>query len=675
MGYGLFLVCVSFVTPAGEEVLAQGPAAPGDPAPALTDAERIARLLRSIETDKNQLISLRESMNDPEGEYPQAESEFQELDDEWVEYSKLLEKLRKEKQLEEVAKIEKKNSSLRAEWERAKKRLDLAIQERKTQQELIQALQKKIQEDVEALKKVKGDDTEEPAEGQPPVPVQPATTKPPATTPPVTSPPPSPVSPAVPGNPQPSPQPKGDNPPDPEAKSKNDAPAKSSEKVKENEQLERARQEAQQKAEAAQAAQTKADTITKRIDAVRANIHLDEKLLETTRKKVTQAQQALAALEEEFFKEIAAGADEAIIQEIHQQRDEARKRLAQAGEEVEKISKRVEERRSEMQTMVVDQMMALREAEFKRSEAEAANRKVEDLQDPFHPHNINLWFRTHGVRILAILLCIILLRWLSRVFSRRIVKVMGRKNIGKRGTQEDRENRSETLVQVFQNFSVIAIMIGGSLMIMDELGVPIGPLMGGAAVVGLAVAFGAQNLIRDYFTGFMVLMEDQYSINDVVKINGISGSVQQITLRMTVLRDIEGIVHFVPHGTITTVSNLTHGWSRAYFEIGVAYKENVDKVMRILMELAMQMRRDLMYGPLIAEDPEMLGVDQFTDSAVTIKFFIKTKPLKQWTIKRELLRRIKNRFDEMGIEIPFPHRTVFHRYEKDGEACERNSAA
>jgi small conductance mechanosensitive channel len=655
-------------------VFAQGTPPTGAPPAALTDAERIARLLRSIETDKSQLISLRESLIDPEGEYPQAEEEFQELDDEWVEFNKSLEKLRKEEKPEEAAELEKKHSSLKGEWERAKKRLDLAIQERKTQQELIQALQKKIQEDTEELRKVKGEEPEEPADSDPTTPEQPPATAPPATTPPVTSPGPMPISPFLPGNPTP-PKPRGKNPPEVEGKSKKEEPASPAGKEKENRQLEQAREEAHQKAEAAQVAQSKADSITKRIDALRANIELDEKLLETTRKKVTQSQQALAALEEEFFKQIAAGADEAIIQEIHKQRDEARKRLAQAGEEVEKISKRVEERRSELQAMVVDQMKALQEAEAKRSEAETAKQKVQDLQDPFHPHNINLWFRTQGVRIVAILLGMVLLRWLARVFSRRIVKVMNRKNSGKRGTEEDRENRSETLVQVFQNFSVIVIMIGGSLMIMDELGVPIGPLMGGAAVIGLAVAFGAQNLIRDYFTGFMVLMEDQYSINDVVKINGIAGSVQQITLRMTVLRDIEGTVHFIPHGTITTVSNLTHGWSRAFFEIGVAYKENVDKVMRILMELAMQMRRDLMYGPLIAEDPEMLGVDQFTDSAVTIKFFIKTRPLKQWIVKRELLRRIKNRFDEMGIEIPFPHRTVFHRYEKDEDACERHSAA
>jgi small conductance mechanosensitive channel len=186
--------------------------------------------------------------------------------------------------------------------------------------------------------------------------------------------------------------------------------------------------------------------------------------------------------------------------------------------------------------------------------------------------------------------------------------------------------------------------------------------MGGAAVIGLAVAFGAQNLIRDYFTGFMMLMEDQYSVNDVVRIGSISGLVELITLRMTVLRDLEGVRHFIPHGAVTSVSNLTHGWSRALLDVPVAYKENVDRVIDVLMELGREMRHHPVLGKHILEEPEMLGVDSFADSAVVIRFLLKTRPLQQWPIKREMLRRIKNRFDELGIEIPFPHRTIYHHY-------------
>jgi small conductance mechanosensitive channel len=187
--------------------------------------------------------------------------------------------------------------------------------------------------------------------------------------------------------------------------------------------------------------------------------------------------------------------------------------------------------------------------------------------------------------------------------------------------------------------------------------------MGGAAVLGLAVAFGAQNLIKDYFSGFMVLLEDQYGINDVVRIGSISGMVEHISLRTTVLRDLEGIVHFIPHGTISTVSNLTHGWSRALFDVDIAYSEDIDRVMEVLLDLGRELRRDPIFGPLILDDPEMLGVDELANSSVIVKFFLKTRPLQQWTVKREMLRRIKNRFDQLGIEIPYPHQTVHHRYE------------
>jgi small-conductance mechanosensitive channel len=188
--------------------------------------------------------------------------------------------------------------------------------------------------------------------------------------------------------------------------------------------------------------------------------------------------------------------------------------------------------------------------------------------------------------------------------------------------------------------------------------------MGGAAVVGLAVAFGAQNLVRDYFTGFMILLENQYDINDVVKIAGVAGLVERITLRVTILRDLEGVVHFVPNGQITTVSNLTHGWSRVVLDIGVAYKEDVDRVMKAIADVGKEVRYDPNFRHLILEDLEVLGVDAFTDSAVIIKAIVKTRPLQQWTVKRAMMRRLKKKFDELGIEIPYPHRKIFHQYER-----------
>ncbi len=247
--------------------------------------------------------------------------------------------------------------------------------------------------------------------------------------------------------------------------------------------------------------------------------------------------------------------------------------------------------------------------------------------------------------------------WCSRAWQERIVALVGSRVA--RGTAEDQENRARTLVGVFRYAANVAIVTGGGLMVLDEIGISIAPLMGGAAVFGLAIAFGAQSLIKDYFSGFMILLEQQYMVNDVIKICDIAGQVERITLRVTVLRDLEGRVHFIPHGQITSTTNLTHGWSRAVFEIGVGYREDIDRVIDVLTQLASELRHDAEFGPLILEPPTMLGVDALGDSAVVVKFFLKTRPLRQWPVKREMLRRVKRRFDELGIEIPFPHRTVF----------------
>ncbi len=187
-------------------------------------------------------------------------------------------------------------------------------------------------------------------------------------------------------------------------------------------------------------------------------------------------------------------------------------------------------------------------------------------------------------RLIVTLLAILALYLAVKLSGRHLVKVVAQ--APGRGSLRDRENRAITLVGVFQNVATLAVLLGGALMLLDAMGISIVPLMGGAAVFGLAVAFGSQNLIKDYFSGFMLLMEDQYGVNDVVKIGDISGAVEQITLRMTVLRDLEGVVHFIPHGTITTVSNMTHGWSRALFDIGVAYKEDTDRVVDVMLEVA-----------------------------------------------------------------------------------------
>jgi small-conductance mechanosensitive channel len=266
------------------------------------------------------------------------------------------------------------------------------------------------------------------------------------------------------------------------------------------------------------------------------------------------------------------------------------------------------------------------------------------------------WLIEHGPRMLGIASVMLALTWLARRSTRRLAALMARG--GFRGSIEEREARAHTVVGVFENAATVAILAGGALMLLQAADIPIAPLLGGAAILGLAIAFGTQNLIRDFFSGFVILLENQYRINDIVKIGTLSGSVERITLRMTVLRDLDGSVHFLPNGQITTVTNLTYGWSRAVFDVAVAYKEDVDRVMALLVELGKELQADPTYSPMILEEPAMLGVDALGEAGVTIKFFIKTRPLQQWAVKRELLRRIKNRFDQLEIQIVRPQRVV-----------------
>jgi small conductance mechanosensitive channel len=238
-----------------------------------------------------------------------------------------------------------------------------------------------------------------------------------------------------------------------------------------------------------------------------------------------------------------------------------------------------------------------------------------------------------------------------------------------RGSPEERENRAHTLVGVFRYAATLLIFGSGVVMLLDEAGVPIVPLMGGAAVIGLAIAFGAQNLIKDYFSGFMMLMEDQYGVNDVVKIGNVSGLVEKITLRVTVLRDLEGVLHFIPHGTVSTVSNMTHGWSRALFDIPVPHDADLNRMMDELIAIGRGLRADPRFADKIIDDPEMLGVETLDGTASVVRFLIKTRPLQQWMVKREVLRRVKLRFEELGIALPPPNRVVQVRF-PDGRSGE-----
>lgn len=191
-----------------------------------------------------------------------------------------------------------------------------------------------------------------------------------------------------------------------------------------------------------------------------------------------------------------------------------------------------------------------------------------------------------------------------------------------------------------------------------------------AGVVDLAVGFGAQSLVKDCFTGFFLLLENQISTGDIVKLSGEhAGLVEEVTLRYVRLRDCDGRVHFVPNGQISSVINSTRGYAYAVLDIGVAYRENVDEVMTVMHGVARELRADAAFAEHVLEDLEMAGVDQWGDSAVVIKCRFKVVAMRQWVVRREYLRRLKNAFDAHGIEIPYPHLTVYAGQDKQGEAA------
>jgi small conductance mechanosensitive channel len=228
--------------------------------------------------------------------------------------------------------------------------------------------------------------------------------------------------------------------------------------------------------------------------------------------------------------------------------------------------------------------------------------------------------------------------------------------------------RTRTLLNVARNALLVVITIVSGLMVMSELGVNIAPLLAGAGVIGLAVGFGAQRLVQDVITGVFILFQDLMAVGDVVKLGDTAGLVESLSIRTVRLRDLSGTVHTIPFSAINTVSNLTEDFSYYVFDVGIAYREDVDAVIDLLRQIGGELREDSEIGPLLLDNIEIFGVDAFGDSAVVIKGRLKTLPIKQWTVGRAFNRLLKIRFDEAGIEIPFPHRTLYFGEAKDGSA-------
>ena len=218
--------------------------------------------------------------------------------------------------------------------------------------------------------------------------------------------------------------------------------------------------------------------------------------------------------------------------------------------------------------------------------------------------------------------------------------------------------RVATLSGLIETIALAMVWAIVVIISLEQLGLDIRPILAGAGLIGLAVGFGAQNLVRDLISGFFMILEDQVRVGDIAVVNGTGGQVESISFRTITLRDEAGAVHVFENGLITTLANMTKDWSAYVIEIGVAYKEDTDRVVEVMRRVAEELRQDRDYADKFMGPIEIFGVDQFGDSAVMIKGRLKTKPIEQWNVGREYRRRLKKAFDAEGIEIPFPHQVV-----------------
>jgi small conductance mechanosensitive channel len=610
----------------------------GDRVTSLSDAELVAMIRRSIEADQQELDALTAELEGDDTPYHRCEAAFQQVDEQFEQLTTALEEAQDE---EQKASIQAQIDDLQPIRDLTQERFDLAIERRQLIGQLVPVLRALITQ-AQRLK--------DQALGQAELPTEES-------------------SEAVAESEQNGSAGETASA-DGEIESGENG-TEQEEPIVASEELDSAEDDVRHWQRTLEAIEEGVQLLEARLATIDQAIRLEQSLVENGRRTVDNIEAQKLLLGERFQELSRAGATPEQRAEIQQQIEQAAERMPRALARSRTAADRVT-RLGEIRGLVLEALATRKQdAETARQELSRARAQVARILNPFHPRNLFRWFLDHGPSMLAILIGMVIAYVAVRVVGSRLVYSLACRGI--RGSKDERHSRATTLVNSFRQVGSLAVIVGGTLMMLDEAGLPIVPLLGGAAVFGLAVAFGAQNLIQDFFQGFMILLENQYRLNDVVKIGEHAGLVEQITLRTTALRGLDGTLHFIPNGQINAVSNLTHGWSRALLDIPVAYKEDPDRVMEVIVDVCRQVRDDPEFGFLMLEDVTMLGVDDLADSAIVIKFYIKTVPLQQWTIRREILRRLKRRFDAEGIEIPFPHRSLYLR-SADGGALEQTLA-
>ncbi|MCA9356219.1 MAG: mechanosensitive ion channel family protein [Candidatus Paceibacterota bacterium] len=267
------------------------------------------------------------------------------------------------------------------------------------------------------------------------------------------------------------------------------------------------------------------------------------------------------------------------------------------------------------------------------------------------------WVISDGVKILVIILVAIIANKIIKKVIEKVVRKMVVSVPGENGPDAEKR-REDTIIAIFYGTVRVVIWIVVLIMILDSVGVAIAPILAAAGVIGLAVGFGAQYLIRDIITGLFIIIENQYRVGDIIEVSGKNGVVERLTLRATTIRDLNGVLHHVPNGEVTYASNFSKDFSRININLGVSYESDIDKVEKVVNEVGVSMTEDANWKNKILSAPKFMRIDSFDDSQVTIKVLGDVVPLSQWEVAGEFRRRIKEAFDKNNIEIPYPHMVI-----------------
>ena len=591
------------------------------PPPELSDAERLIRMQSTIELDEQKLEVLRSDLDDRQTLFEDLAEEQKKTAAELAEKKQRLEDL--EAGSAEAMALQTEIHELEVRYERFNRHANLTFEAEKALREQLRGLQQKIEVDRRAVALIKGTAPIEPAAALD------VTAAPEAAAPPAAS----PAFPMVPGVPA--------------AVLTAPAPAQVAPLLPETTEQIEARTEADKKTLEALRAEQGVVTFVQRKEALSEQIRLERILLEADEAALENLKDVLADRQEGVDSVGASTSTEELEAEI-----------LSVGNAIAQRSAHLDSLLERLKLAEAEQVRISEWAEGLRKEAESARRRQSWLESPLHPVNIGRWAVDRGPRVLAVLALAGVLLLLIRLSLRRVARVLVRSS---RKARSSSINRADTLALSFQSVTTTLILMACVLLVLQEAGLDVKTVLGGAAIFGVAVAFGAQNLMRDYFTGFMMLLEDQYELGDLVTIGNITGTVERVNMRVTTLRDLEGRVHFIPNGQIGSLTNRTYDWARAVVDVPVGPEQDVDRVMALLLEVARGLKSDAEWAEHIVDDPVMLGVDKFTESGVLIKLMLKTEPAKMFAVRREMLRRAKKAFDEAGIQAGVPQRVVHER--------------